>query len=160
MEPLLKTLRVSSSFERRFWDKVAKGDSCWLWMASVDKKGYGQINNGIKPYTMLKAHRTSWIIHKSDPGELCVLHRCDTPACVNPEHLFLGTTADNNQDMWSKGRNRFQKSNPSSKLSVEQVGEIRQLRSDGIKLRDLAAQFNVAESTISRIANGVRREFI
>lgn len=94
----------------RFWKKVQKhDDGCWLWTAGTDGKGYGQfrIRLGLKT----KAHRFSYElahgpIPKADEGYhgWCVLHRCDNPACVRPEHLMLGTHQDNMRDMWQKGR--------------------------------------------------------
>ena len=142
----------------RFWAKVSKTDGCWLWRASVDRWGYGQIGSSGKPRTMLKAHRVSWeFAYGAIPDGLSVLHRCDTPACVRPEHLFLGTQQDNVADMNAKGRNRFQRQNPALKLSEEQVRAIRHRRSRGEKLAVLSFDFRVSQSTISRIANKVRR---
>lgn len=92
----------------RFWRKVNKETSsgCWLWTASKRNKGYGAF-----AYTLddtlyqERAHRFSWMLYCGPiPEGLFVLHRCDTPACVNPEHLFLGTNQDNIKDMLAKGR--------------------------------------------------------
>lgn len=92
------------TLQERFWRKVHKTDGCWEWTGSRDRKGYGKIAKGGAPTIPLLAHRVSWAIHHGDPGDLCVLHRCDNPPCVRPDHLFLGTIADNNRDMTQKGR--------------------------------------------------------
>lgn len=88
---------------KRFWNKVKKTDYCWLWTAYTNSDGYGQFwFRG----TMGKAHRFSWILHNGEiPKGVCVLHiECDNPPCVNPDHLELGTDADNMQDCLKKGR--------------------------------------------------------
>lgn len=82
---------------------------CWLWGKSVNKKGYGQISRSRKEGPAL-AHCVSWQLAKGEiPQGLCVLHRCDVPCCVNPDHLWLGTKADNNRDMAGKGRHYLQR---------------------------------------------------
>lgn len=91
----------------RFWSKVDKGDdgewgSCWLWTARTNHFGYGEF---WFRKTIHKAHRVAWILVNGEiPDGLCVLHRCDNPSCVNPEHLWLGTKCDNNRDKAEKGR--------------------------------------------------------
>jgi len=89
--------------EERFWAKVQKTLSCWLWMGKPRNEwGYGQMRvNGKKEYP----HRFSYILHNgSIPDGLVVCHSCDNPACVNPNHMFLGTHEDNMRDMRAKGR--------------------------------------------------------
>ena len=94
------------SLEERFWSKVDKkgNDECWLWTSTVNARGYGCIT--VAPYHQyIRAHRLSWKIATGyDAGSLDVLHRCDVPLCVNPNHLFLGTAADNIADKVAKGR--------------------------------------------------------
>lgn len=85
----------------RFWSKVDKSGECWIW-TGVRQNGYGSFwfEHGPKP-----AHRISWTLtHGPITDGLFACHRCDNPACVNPDHLFLGTAGDNARDMWSKGR--------------------------------------------------------
>lgn len=77
---------------------------CWLWTGSVDKDGYGTIRRVNAGH--LKAHRESYRFHVRDPGDLCVLHHCDTPCCINPDHLYLGTQADNGRDKRVRQRHK------------------------------------------------------
>jgi len=77
---------------------------CWVWLGYKNPKGYGQINLG-RPRKLRLVHCLSWeLAYGPLPVGLCVLHHCDTPACVRPDHLFLGTRVDNNADMRAKGR--------------------------------------------------------
>src|SRR4030043_361681 len=90
------------SVEKRFWNKVNKTDDCWIWTAYCNKKEYGCFKFQDKSEL---AHRVSWIIHNGPiPNGLHVLHKCDNPPCVRPDHLFLGTDKDNANDRISKGR--------------------------------------------------------
>jgi hypothetical protein len=90
----------------RFWARVQKSDGCWEWTGAVNSRngGYGVIGiSGSRKLTV--THRLSWEIHHGPiPDGLWVLHRCDNRKCCNPEHLFLGTHADNMRDMTAKGR--------------------------------------------------------
>lgn len=86
---------------------VATDSGCWEWQRSRQKNGYGALR--LKAEGISTAHRAAWFAFKGSPDG-CVLHRCDNRACCNPEHLFLGTYADNNHDMLAKGRARPGKS--------------------------------------------------
>jgi len=91
--------------EMRFWSKVTKGAGCWEWTASTDHKGYGKLAEGGRQGRTLSAHRVSYELNVGPiPDGLLVLHRCDNPPCVRPDHLFVGTHTDNAQDMAKKGR--------------------------------------------------------
>jgi hypothetical protein len=103
----MKATRVESIRER-FALRVQKlGDGCWEWQGYQDPVGYGRFRfRG----TMWLAHRVSWVLANGEiPDRLLVCHRCDNPPCVNPGHLFLGTTQDNALDKMSKGRHWAQK---------------------------------------------------
>lgn len=140
--------------EERFWRYVAVGDpdECWLWTGTSYLNGYGQLSlKGRHVY----AHRLSWEIHFGPipPHDsyhgTCVLHHCDNPACVNPEHLFLGTNAENIDDMIQKGRyNRHKRTN---KLSESDVLKIREMAAQGMIQSHIAKAFGVGNVTISNV---------
>lgn len=122
---------------------------CWIWMGNCNIGGYGQFSLGGHP---ISAHRYSWLIHKGDiPSELNVLHRCDVRPCVNPHHLFLGTTRDNAEDCGKKGRLA------AAKLTVIQV---KQIRSDLRSCKDIAPDYGVTDHAIREIKHGKTWMFI
>jgi HNH endonuclease/helix-turn-helix resolvase-like protein len=135
--------------ELRFWPKVNKTETCWLWLGSRAPEGYGHLNTVGK---MKLAHRVSWeLCNGPIPDGICVLHKCDNPPCVRPDHLFLGTKLDNPTDRLIKGR-----LGRVTKLNEESVYSMWQLYQNGTSLGELAAQFNVNYSTIWRITHGHR----
>jgi hypothetical protein len=96
--PFSNEQRLSS-----FWDKVSKGDGCWLWLANAPTS-YGMFWNGQRN---IYAHRFAYeATYGEIPPGMCACHRCDNPKCVRPDHLFLGTRKDNTRDMIAKGRFR------------------------------------------------------
>ena len=89
--------------EERFWKRVQKTETCWLWTGAKNKKGYGTFY--ISKYEPIGAHRFSYLLAEGkSPEELFVCHKCDNPSCVRPDHLFLGTNTDNMRDAKKKGR--------------------------------------------------------
>jgi hypothetical protein len=149
------------SLEQRFWEKVDKnksdtfyeGTRCWEWIAAKDQKGYGFI--GIGTGVATRAHRMSWVLaHGEFPKELCVLHKCDNPSCVNPDHLFLGTNQDNIDDRERKGRNIVYRGEDhgNAKLTDEDVLEIRRKYATGeANIPKLSNEYHVSISSIGRI---------
>lgn len=140
-------------FEQRFIR--ASDDDCWHWIGWKNDKGYGAaIYGGRRQY----AHRVSFQLYRGEiPDKLCVLHRCDNPACVNPKHLWLGTKKDNNQDRAAKGRSNLTdkargEQNGLAKLTQEQVNEIRRrYAAGGITVRQLAKEYPVSKSEVHNI---------
>jgi hypothetical protein len=107
MKRLQFQLGFNESFLERFYSKfvIGKPDECWEWLASTDKDGYGRLGIGQPHWRMLRANRIAYILANGYvPDELWVLHKCDNPLCVNPNHLFVGTATDNNRDTVAKGR--------------------------------------------------------
>src|SRR3990167_4590258 len=94
------------SAEEKFWKNIRKTDTCWIWIANKVDIGYGNLTIWNKGKSKgLRAHRVSWEIHFGKiPKDMNVLHKCDNPSCVNPNHLWLGTQADNMLDKVLKGR--------------------------------------------------------
>jgi hypothetical protein len=129
---------------------------CWNWQLYKTNQGYGRISRTGKERL---AHRQAWIDNRGAiPEGMCVLHKCDNPSCVNPDHLFLGTPADNNLDRDTKGRHKALRgsSNGISKLTEEDIPRIRQLLKSGLSQYRVADMFGVHQSTIWRVSAGNR----
>lgn len=146
----------------RFFEKVdvQSPNECWMWTGSKSKKGYGRIGLGRRESGNAMAHRVSYELHVGPiPDGMVVLHKCDNPSCVNPDHLRVGTQVENLLDMRSKGRHRWGERpsgerHPMSKLTVEQVADIRSKRNHGQTLSSLAKEFGVVVGTIHFIVSG------
>lgn len=137
----------------RFWAKVDTSGACWVWTACT-ARGYGRF--AVKPGDMHSAHRLSWILANGPvPDGLFVLHRCDNRPCVNPDHLFLGTQAENMADKARKGRAARGTGHGCSKLSNANIHEIRSLGAAGVTQRKIASQFGVSQPMVGMI---LRRE--
>ena len=148
---------IPDRIDDRFWPKVAKAtaNECWLWLAAKNKGGYGVL--GVGGHSTVTASRVCWELHYGEiPSGQCVLHKCDIRACVNPNHLFLGTKADNRHDCKEKGRMPIGESHGCSKLSECDVQNIRSIyASGGVSQRALGRFFNLSQGQIGQI---VRRE--
>lgn len=141
--------------EVRFWEKVNKNGpllidtKCWEWTGAKKKAGYGFIGLNYKNYY---AHRLAYeFYYKVLPKEQHVLHKCDNPSCVNPEHLFLGSQVDNMKDMNLKNRHAVGEKTNINKLTDKEVIEIRNKYSSGIPNKTLCKEYNVSHATIHRV---------
>lgn len=127
---------------------------CWPFIGYTQKSGHGQYNIRGKTYY---AHQVAYCVANGpwrDP-ELCVLHKCDNPACCNPSHLYLGTKLRNTRDMIERGRQS--RGEKHSTLTNENVTEIKRLYKEGNKTqKEIGKMFDIVESQVSRIVNGKR----
>lgn len=141
------------STDDRFWAKVNKTDGCWLWTACTNWAGYGKFYDG---NSLTAAHRYSYLLHNGQISDgQFVLHHCDTPACVRPDHLFIGSQQDNITDMMQKKRNGYTglkgERNCKAKLDERQVKDIRAKYESGIKRNVLALEYGMEWTAINRI---------
>lgn len=134
---------------------IIDSNGCWLYQGAIKKTGLGYGWVGLNGKQM-GAHRASWIV-KNGPIEkdLCVCHKCDVPSCINPDHLFIGTQSENMKDAYKKKRkkpiNQGGQTNPSSKLTLNQVREIRAMLSEKVKQKTIAEKFNISQVAVSNI---------
>lgn len=134
--------RVYPPLEERFWAKVTKTEGCWLWTGSTGEWGYGKFNVSRRTRT---ATRGAWeFTYGPIPEGKQVLHHCDTPACVRPDHLFLGTHDDNQEDKGRKGR-------APGKLTEQDRLDIKAAMAAGIPQNLLALKYEVHQTTIGRV---------
>lgn len=140
----------------RFEQKFVKSDGCWLWTATK-QRGYGAIRGKNASESMIPAHRLSYELYVGKiPDGYFVCHKCDVRACVNPDHLFLGTPQDNVDDMLSKGRHHAPRGDAhhAAKLTSEQV---RAIQADARTQAEIAKDYGVCQSHVSDLKTARRR---
>jgi len=140
--------------KKRFLSKIYQTDDCWEWTGNTDKDGYGKFwINSLRRNDM--AHRISYQIFIGEiPQGLWVLHKCDNPSCVNPEHLFVGTAKDNSADRDNKGRGISGERVQTHKLIPSDIPVIKELYQKGFSQREIGEQFNCSQESISRLLLG------
>jgi hypothetical protein len=146
---------IKQPYEERFWSLVRKGDGCWNWQGSKDKDGYGVFKSwvGDTPYT--RAHRYSYHLHHGMiPLGLQILHRCDNPTCIRPDHLHAGSALQNMRDKVAKGRANapFGESHSKAALTEEQAKAI---LNDPRPHSQIAAEYNIHVQTVSSLKTRV-----
>ena len=156
---IYKLRRDNVGLVQRFWDRVIPepNSGCWLWTAALDTDGYGAIHRGKSGHTV-KAHHVAWELYRGlRPWGVWVLHTCDTPSCVNPDHLYLGTPAQNSADRSRRGRAKGGRGSRHrlAKLHEKDIPEIRRLLREGVLQTEIGRRYNVTNGTISRISTGL-----
>lgn len=141
------------TLRERFDRYTKRGPGCWVWLSYRDPSGYGRLHYKRKP---VLASRISYLLHFGEiPEGQHVCHKCDNPGCVNPEHLFLGSQADNMADMYRKGRDRKRslkgEQHGQAKLTAEQVREFKQ---STLSDSEAARRYGVSRATIHAIRSG------
>lgn len=146
----------------RFWRKVHKTQTCWIWIGGRRSNGYGVFTvDGRRE----SAHRIAWeLTHKTRiVSKLRACHHCDNPECVRPSHIFIGTDRDNALDMVRKGRGNWTtkpetvlrgERNGQAKLTAVQVHKILKAYAQGARQVDLAALFHISQARVSKIVRG------
>jgi hypothetical protein len=149
--------KARGSLEDRFWRKVEKTPECWIWQGKREKNQYGRIQAGGKGSPQIGAHRLSYEIHHGPiPDGHVVMHSCDNPRCVNPDHLSVGLPRDNTADMIAKGRKRvvapLGTGNGKAVLDEQKVRYIRSQPQTSHAA--LARELGVATSTVRGVRDG------
>jgi hypothetical protein len=128
---------------------------CWIWAGNSTDRGYGQIIIGGKKYYAHRVIYEQTFNVKLDKKDV-ICHVCDNPSCVNPQHLFRGTQADNLKDMAKKGRSTRGEKNPMAKLTDGVVEVIKGSIAMGAKDTDIAERFGISRAAVNAIRNNKR----
>ncbi len=132
--------------------KIDQSGECWLWLGQISRGGYGK-------HCHMLAHRLVWLFSGREiPERLCLLHRCDNPPCVNPDHLFIGTQRENMNDMDAKGRRRNSsqrgEANGFPKLTVAIVKDIWRLKYQGMSQHSTARELGITRAAVCDVIRG------
>jgi hypothetical protein len=159
---------VARPLADRFWEKVDKGGPvpdhrpelgpCWVWMGCKNAYGYGVLSErtGYNRFKQIGAHRLSYELTRGEREGLLVCHHCDNRACVNPDHLFLGTPAENTADMCAKGRGLVGERNHAAILTFDDVKIARERYAAGESTADLARDYGVSKSAMRAAISGAQ----
>ena len=135
---------------QRYERHVVRGDGCWDWAGHKTADGYGKLHQRY-------AHRVAYELFVGPiPDGLYVCHRCDNPPCTNPQHLFVGTAAENSADCKAKGRHGFGTTGnrKAGRISSAQVSQMRELRTSGVPARVIAEQFQISTNYATSLISG------
>lgn len=140
---------VDKRASSRLLSKIKKrSNGCWEWQGSKSERGYGRIFFDGKNQ---RAHRVSYMVYVGNiPKDMYVCHHCDNTSCVNPKHLFVGTSKDNNKDMLSKGRGTKSRGSDHHMTKLKE-GDVKFIKSSKMPLIYLQEKFGVSKSCICAI---------
>jgi len=148
-------MNMLERFEQKF-DRDPSG--CWNWIAAKHERGYGYFytSSEYSPRKMDYAHRVALFLYKGIRDDTkVVIHKCDNPSCVNPDHLLLGSNEDNTKDMLLKGRVIAAK----QRFTAEDQKLAISMRNSGVKVKDIAKHFGCSQGHASRLSRGLRKHF-
>lgn len=147
---------LKEHYKDAFWSKVKCGDTtddCWEWKAGTNARGYGTLQTRKCAQRHKLAHRVSFALEHGYESELDVLHTCDNPSCVNPNHLYEGNNGDNVKDKLSRGH-YSNGTTTRSFISSEEKSEVLRLRKIGYSYRRIAGLTGISKTQVHTIVNG------